>query len=286
MSFKFYIVMVEYLSSQDKVITKYFDDLMNKFQFELIRVRTDLSPGLIIENINEGYEFSGYQEGLARVISKLDGNQCNRSYLKIIFLNDTFFSSHFSIFSNMLISLLEKKKYEYKGKYIGIESSFGATFNSEANELIYISTWAFVLIGRSEDFKKIIFYDINEATLFYKNNLRSENILKYKNAIDEWLNPSKFMRGWYKSSLHLRLNFETLRRKQFAIYYEHTLANRLAEMGFEMNDVLKGESFLTLLIFKLLAFFDRLFLQYRKFIHRSVVNIQVLKSKFLGFLKK
>lgn len=285
MQSKFYIVLVEYSSKQDMIISKYFNNLRYKFEFELIRVRTDLTSGSFIENLNEGYEFSGYQEGLSQILSKLNSCQSNSSNLKIVFLNDTFFSSHFSSFSNKLLGLLTAKKYDFKNKFIGIKSFFGASYNSNANEIIYISTWAFVLIGRPEDFGGIVFYDLEEVNRFYGGYSNSEYILKYKNTVDEWLNPSRFMRGWYKSSLRFRLESETQRRKQLAIYFEHTLPNRLSQMGFEVHDVLSGENYLTRLIFNFLAIFDRLSLQCKKFTHRSIVNIQSfihISQSFLG----
>lgn len=217
---------------------------------------------------NAAFEFSGYQVGLLNVLahSTSDGS-------KIIFLNDTVYSSHHRLFFDYALNKM--LTHELAGEHmIGIESSWSPGIFDSA--ISYFPTFMFALQGSRSALSTFKFYDAEfESDAWHEqwNHLP----MAYTDAITAWLQPSKFLHGWYKASPYQSLPTCVLKRKQYTIYQEHTLPMRAQRSGFTPYDLGQVGSFKR--TFNVLKKLDRLSNNLNKIIYRVIHLLKVRYAK-------
>ncbi len=242
--------------------------IINKFDsFET--VWTDRSPGQFIDNPNECFEFSGYQEGLARVLQciRSKGNLCKNSNHSILFANDTMFTGH----SSLLVGFLFKRflnmgmqKMYSEPKLTGLSGGDSRLYTNTTLPSGYISTWLFMLEGTYDQLSEVRFYDAEVIMENFIDKKFSKLPISYRQSVDEWLQHTNFFRGWYQSVPGHKLQASTLDRKRFTIYLEHSLPVRLRQSGFVMYDISRGGGALNNALLILLRFTDRCYVNFIK----------------------
>ncbi len=213
---------------------------------------------------NAAFEFSGYQVGLLKVLAHSTSDNS-----KIIFLNDTVYSSHHRVFFDYALNKM--LTHEPAGEHmIGIESVWSpGIFDSS---MTYFPTFMFALQGSRNAFSTFKFYDEefeSDAWCEQWNHLPTA----YTNAITAWLQPSTFLHGWYKANPHQLLPTCVLKRKQYTIYQEHTLPIRAQRSGFTPYDLGQVRSFKR--TFSVLKKIDRLTNNLNKIIYRVIHLLKV-----------
>lgn len=206
-------------------------------------VRVDNSKcGVHLPDANEAFEFSGYQEGLARVLqqAKSDdvGDQQQCSY-RIAFVNDTIVQSHSRFLAIYVLNrLLEDSSLPLDEPVaLGLKQFFNAEGFPGLDDQTYLSTWAFALSASREHLQSVRFYDDKETRMSFTEKVWPTLPTKYRQALEKWLRPSHPLKGWYKSVPWLPMDAETFGRKSLAIFLEHRLAERLQALGFKVQDL-------------------------------------------------
>ncbi len=265
-----HLILVRY---NRKLIATFPDAIINSFD-SVETVWTDYSPGQFINNPNECFEFSGYQEGLARVLHSIKNDNIyqNKNYHTIIFANDTIFSGHTNFLVIYILNrfLLLKRNQIFSGpKLTGLVMSNSTINFSIAPPSGYVSTWLFMLEGTHEQLSTIKFYDPLLVMSNFITDKYHDLPLLYKQSVDDWLQPSHFLRGWYQAVPGRDLPTSVLERKRFSIYLEHSLPNRVMTAGFDVFDLSQR-----------VDFFNRILLKFFRFIDRCYVNLIKLRLRF------
>lgn len=231
-------------------------------------------------------EFSGYQEGLMRILreydSMCDGRGGGSIKLRLVFINDTAFSSHFYPLSVFLIKLLLNFKiYENQNIMVGLKSYDRKCGLLNDKNFYYITTWAFSIQADIKILKCIKFYDNHETFSDFDSKILPGLADTYVNEVTSWLQPRGFLNGWYKAIPGIPLHELTLRRKRLAIYLEHMLIVRLASTGVHTIDIFNLISSCQYLTLKILKFIDRIYLNFSKinFRLRFLIINKLLKNE-------
>jgi len=278
-----WLVYVEY-GETPQWYTRVLYEMSSKYGAELVRVRTDVSPGKSLDNPNIAFEFSGYQDGLNHVVERFKamhvdvGRNLGSNRINLIFLNDTFFYGHPKYVARVLLSLLLRRSDTLGANIVGLKMPATLAVQSVAGLDSYVSTWAFKLSGPLDCIEQVRFFD-DEMTVedFHeKFYIRLPSI--FVAHVDDWLSPQKFLRGWYKAVPGTALPNSTRRRKEVTIYLESSMPQRLARLGFSQLDV--GETG---------GQFQRLGVRALKTVDKIFVNIIKMKTRlryFFGLTEK
>lgn len=217
---------------------------------------------------NYAYEFSGYHVGLLVALENL-----KTDFAKIIFLNDTVYSSHNRLFFDYTLDKF--LTYDVDGQHlIGIKSSW--TPGVLDSTVTYFPTFIFALQGSGSALSTFKFYENEFDSHAWRECLKNLPAA-YTHSINAWLQPSSFLKGWYKASPYTLLPDSILRRKQYAIYQEHTLLVRAQSSGFTPFDLSEVDSFRRML--SILKFIDRLTSNLSKIIFRVINVLKVRYAK-------
>jgi hypothetical protein len=196
------------------------------------RVRTDLQPGSAMADPNEALEFSGYQEGLARVLRANAG--APDEPLTVVFVNDTVVGGHPPSLARLLLRRLPGLHAKGAPRLVGLRMPLNDGIAAVTGPHGYVSTWAFALCAPRATLEAVRFYGPDEVLARFDATTLPP---AYRDALQRWLEPTGLFSGWYKALPGVALDDRTRQRKQLTIYLEHTLATRLAALGFETLDL-------------------------------------------------
>jgi hypothetical protein len=269
------------------ILVRYDPDLTEELSTSLLKifdsvtiVWTNSHHGQFLENSNECFEFSGYQEGLSRFLDskKISLEQSGVDIHSVIFANDTFFSGHFPLMSlfmmRALIELASKKKDYCLST--GLVMPLSEELQTLTSSQKYFSSWIFMIEGTLQQLAKIRFYREGLNLNYFDKNIEPYLPMPYKNAIEKWLRPKSLMRGWYKASNVKEISIDIFRRKRFAIYLELSLIQSLESQGFKCSCISERISFLSKIYLKILRFSDRAYVNFLKlslrFFSKNVVS--------------
>jgi hypothetical protein len=245
----------------------------SKYGCRVERVRTDQAPGQQLPDPNEAFEFSGYQEGLLRLIT--DANWCTGqdsedAYCVVVFVNDTIVAGHSRwLVQQLLASLLQLHKIRWqRPALVGLATTPFEAVKAVAGPLGYVPTYAFALVGRIDDLRRVSFYSSAELAKSFQLRTWPGLPLAYVQHVQGWLEPQHLLKGWYKALPGHPLDLATRQRKQLTVYLEHSLPARLASLGFQLVDVTA-----------LPGWFGRLRLEALKRVDRINVNRLKLKAR-------
>jgi hypothetical protein len=225
------MVLVEYGNRKNPVLER----LLANAGCRLERVRTDVAPGQVLIDPNEAFEFSGYQEGLARVL-RPHGATPTRP-LHVVFANDTLANGHPMSLSYHMLHWLTQSTASAVPRFVGLRMPINDGIRTLTGEQGYVSTWAFALIGTAAALGAVRFYEGNEVYTRFASTVLPELPPAYLAWQRGWLAPKGFFSGWHKAYPGIALSTATRQRKELAIYLEHRLPRRLASLGFEMVDL-------------------------------------------------
>lgn len=223
-------VLVEYGGSRRPDV----EARLRSLHCPLERVRTDRAPGRFIVEVNEALEFSGYQEGLARVLQ--ESKPPPEHPMTVVLANDTLGAGHPAALARLLLEALPTLPHAMQPRMVGLVMRVPPSIALVSGEGGYVSTWSFALQAPAGLLERTRFYDDHEVTGRF--DLDGAGVPpEYRDWMHNWLAPRHWLRGWYKASPGLPLDETTRRRKELAIYLEHRLPGRLAALGFEMVDL-------------------------------------------------
>jgi hypothetical protein len=271
-----HLTLIRYAENSKKFSIK--DSLIDFDSFH--EVWTSRPPGRHVQEINGALEFSGYQEGLSRILYEIDvKNTSNKNdHHCIIFANDTIFSGHFNQLAKFMLKcfrLMCKQNSNPGPLLTGLVSHNEAISAPISNSSDYVTSWLFMLEGTSEELSSIKFFD---PQMTMENFIEFQYInlpILYRKSIDDWLMPTHFLRGWYQAVPGRELPKRELDRKRFAIYLEHSLPSRVMKSGFKMCDLSER-----------LGPLDRKFLSLLLFMDRCYVNLIKLRFRMLALVDK
>ena len=244
-------------------------------------VWTDEAFGQFIEKPNESFEFSGYQEGLLRILNKqiFSCDKEKKKKIRIIIANDTIFSGHFYWLTIFVIYKFLSLNFKFSNSS-AICTGLAYSVNSDIKCIVqvdsYISSWLFMLEGTHLELSKLILYDKGLELSNFSLNYYSSLPLPYRQSVDEWLQPSRFMRGWYQAAPGHKLPQSSIDRKRFTIYLEHTLPLRVQESGFQV----------VCLSQRLAIPAQKKLLSLLRFMDRCYVNLIKLRYRLLALFHK
>jgi hypothetical protein len=225
----------------DRNLKNRYEYLIKKHFDVILEVWTDENEVSRREDLYPFYEFSGYQEGVRRLIQKLASSKADvleitesrLPFLRIMFINDTVINGHLNQLVKFVITQACGLLPDGSKKTVtGIVSKFQPARHSFGTDGSYLSTWFLTLIVETQDLSKI---------RFYPDDFKNVNFLaiwtdlpkEYTEKVDLWLQPENFFRGWYKSSPAFKLNPQTLNRKRLTIFLEHSQISRFKNADFE-----------------------------------------------------
>ena len=243
---------------------------------EMVRVRTDVRPGLSLSDPNQAFEFSGYQDGLNHVVeqTKAAALQVGKRFLdarmEVVFVNDTFFYGHPRIVAKALLRRLLTPTAEDESSMVGMKMVANSAVQDLTGLDAYISTWAFKLSGPLSCVEQVQFFDPMLSSENFHEELYSCLPKNYLIHIEDWLAPKKFLRGWYKAVPGKALPVDTRRRKEMTIYLEHTLSARLMRLGFQQLDASQMGDSLSPTRMRVLKVIDKMFVNVLKLRTRLV----------------
>lgn len=179
------------------------------------------------DDINKWHDFSAYQFGLNKAIGEAGHGFDN---MRIIFLNDTFFRGHINIFA---LANLKRTLRSTLGAPSGSCRFLGWVKNY--NEINYISTWLFAIVGSLSAIKEVRFMCSDKDNAFIeKFGPEASDALKIQ--INEWIRPLGLLRGW-QGFKGIPMTKELYDIKRAITYSELTFPSRLEALGFEMENI-------------------------------------------------
>lgn len=211
------LVLVRYGALNNTLKYNYFLKFINKINYKLIDVDTKSNEQKRYYSLNEAFEFSGFRAGIERAIKPGQNS--------VIFINDTFFKSHFFFYGLYIILLFDKCEY-LRNSIQGIlcKSIIGS----------YFSTWIFMIQTDDESFKNLSLYDYDlPFGRFFKEKYDLLNA-EFKKYIFQWLIPKSIFKGWYKNNPYKFLNINEYKRKIYTIHCEYSMYNRFQKLGFHV----------------------------------------------------
>lgn len=203
------------------------------------RVRTDRAPSQVLANPNEALEFSGYQEGLARLLVRLATDPSRDDVVSVVFTNDTLTAGHvYRLARQTLDTLLRLQPQPGRERLlVGLKMPLHTAIRAVSGPNSYVSTWAFALLARPSQLRAVRFYAATEVLSRFAATVQPALPEDYRRWVATWLEPRHFMSGWYKAVPGLPLEPTTRLRKELTIYLEHSLIPRLEASGFEALDI-------------------------------------------------
>ncbi|MBU6257354.1 MAG: hypothetical protein KGJ30_00820 [Burkholderiales bacterium] len=202
-------------------------------------VRTDIAPSRCLATPNEAYEFSGYQEGLMRLLADSKWTEDPLTSRVVIFVNDTIATSHARPLSSFVLDRLSQLDMTRVATpaLVGLSTRLSGPVGSATGGMGYASTYAFALIGTVEDLRRVRFYGPDEVAARFAERVLPRLAPDYVETVRTWLEPVHPLMGWHNAVPGRELDPLTRSRKQLAIYLEHTMPRRLREVGFEFSDL-------------------------------------------------
>lgn len=246
-------------------------------------IRTDLPTARFVSDINEAFEFSGYQDGLERIKHKLRNSNDFKAKdsVTIIFLNDTAFNSHYTPLTNFLVETIFSLSINSGlTRLIGLETPCNKTIQEVSKTQNFLSTWIFAIQCPIDKLNNISFYDSPNSFADFILIYRSKLPFKYKKLIEDWLMPTSLIKGWYKSIPGISPSQNELNRKYFTIYLEHLMPLRFRLAGFDVESVSQNLNFINKIRLIYLRLVDRVYVNLLKITFRCNYYFkQFLKSK-------
>ncbi len=205
----------------------------------LERVRTDIAPSQCLTAPNEAFEFSGYQEGLQRLLTDSDWAGDDSAARLIVFVNDTITTSHATMLSRFLMTqlLALDEQRVASPALVGLAMGASGAILAATGGLGYASTYAFALLGQVEQLRQVRFYEPNEVVHRFAQELLPNLPADYVASVRGWLEPQHPLMGWHNAIPGCPLDPATRLRKQLAIHLEHTMPQRLRRLGFAFVDL-------------------------------------------------
>jgi hypothetical protein len=151
-----------------------------------------------------------------------------------------------------------------------------ASISNDSGVNSYISTWAFGLVASLEQMQKIRFYSNDEVVDRFKDNCFPYLPNDYKNFLNNWLQPTNLLNGWYKAIPGTPLEECIFIRKSLTIYLEHSLPRKLALQGFSTVDISEVLPLPKATLINILRIIDRLNINYLKLKLRLPVILRTL----------
>jgi hypothetical protein len=206
------------------------------------RVRTDQAPGQRLPSPNEAFEFSGYQEGLLRLLHNAAwcGSADSANVFRTVaFVNDTIMEGHSRLLVQQLLAELLRlhRRPWQQPSLVGLATIPFDAVKAVAGPLGYVPTYAFALVGRVEDLRRVRFYGDDALAGNFQRQIWPGLPAAYAQHVTGWLEPQHLLKGWYKALPGQPLEAATRERKQLTVYLEHSLPARLAQMGFGLVDL-------------------------------------------------
>lgn len=244
------------------------------------RVRTDVAPGQCLANPNEAFEFSGYQEGLQRLLADAAWAQDDGTPRVIVFINDTITTSHATMLARYTMSqLLALDLQRVRAPaLVGLTMRATGAILAATDGLGYASTYAFALVGQIEQLRQVRFYGPAEVASRFTHEVLTQLPPDYVDSVRAWLEPAHPLMGWHNAVPGRVLDPTTRLRKQLAIHLEHTMPRRLRKLGFTFVD-----------LGSLLPPAQRLRLQLLRVVDRMYINtlkLRVRLPQMLGLQKR
>ena len=203
------------------------------------RVRTDIAPGRCLAQPNEAFEFSGYQEGLQRVLADSRWAGPSKQPQVVVFVNDTITTSHATVLTRYAMSqlLALDLRLVKAPALVGLTMKAQGAILAASGGLGYASTYAFALVGTLEQLRRVRFYGPAEVASRFAGEVLPGLPAAYVATVRAWLEPTNLLSGWHNAIPGRDLSPETRLRKQLAIHLEHTMPARLRELGFAFIDL-------------------------------------------------
>lgn len=229
---KTFIIYIHYAREDEKLLR---DKLRLNSKLNLVTV--DTSQDIVINNkiirnniLNKYFEFSGYYFGLKKV-KEIVGDE----NVRVIFINDTIFDSHLTMFYIKMINDLSNIQFEESNLITGIVQ------NKPNYDIIPTCIFSFNIVDWEscfetllpEEFQLNIDSPIEEIDV---NNLFIGDEKIYHSRVNDWLEPKSIFKGWYKASPFKETDKKTIERKKLTIYLEHRLLLYSKSMGFNSLD--------------------------------------------------
>ena len=260
-----HITLIRHSSSENANIGHKYFKKFNSYH----EIWTSRPPGDHIIEINQAFEFSGYQEGLEHILKYIESCEFEKNHKShtIVFLNDTMFSGHIKLLTRFVLNsflCLSKQTSSSEARLTGLMTSSDTTIALVAPNTGFFSTWIFMLEGSLSELRKVKFYDPNVVFVDFIDNYYNCLPLPYRRSVDEWLQPTRLLSGWYKSVPGRHLAQSTLDRKRFTIYLEHTLPHRLHENSFQVVCLSQRLRPTKKILLALLRFMDRCYINFLK----------------------
>lgn len=231
-------------------------------------VWTSDTHGRILENPNDCFEFSGYQEGLGRFLNSDINSLVARGsdHHSIIFANDTIFTGHLSCMRDFMIESLMQlgSKPTDLCAVTGLVMPISDELKMLTGSQSYFSSWLFMIEGTLKQLEKVQFYPKGLKVDSFVSEIEPNLPLPYLKSIERWLNPRSALKGWYKASVGKKISIETFRRKRFSIYLELSLSQYLQSQGLKRFCISERIGFYSQVELKILRLLDRIYVNFLK----------------------
>ena len=266
-----HLIMVGHIPTSIDSFSKYYDENVDSIH----AIWTSQTPGKFVHDLNEAFEFSGYQEGLALVLNDPDslGSKFDESKkLSIIFVNDTLIKSHIGMLSTYVLNnfiRLSRTDSENFPRVTGLLMPDNFGLSKFLCEPGYLSSWIFMIEGMPEDLRRLSFYESNISLNNFNSDIYPSLPIEYKNSVNKWLCPTEFFKGWYQSIPGVELPLATLERKRFTIYLEHSMPKRFRSIGFRISSISQRLDLFSRAILSVLRMMDRVYGNFLK-LHRRI----------------
>jgi len=250
------------------------ESILQKFD-SIEEVWTSDNRGQTLENLNECFEFSGYQEGINRFVNLNKGDAVgykDTNHHALIFANDTIFSGHHSGMRDFMIESLVNLATQKSNTFS--VTGLGMPLSNELQTLTglqsYFSSWLFMIEGSLEQLERVRFYPQGLQLDLFAAKIEPRLPSPYRHAIEDWLHPKSLTGGWYKASFRNKLPPNVIQRKRFTIYLELMLPQYLQSQGLAC-----------ICISERINKTSQLFLKWLRLLDRVHVNLLKLSLRFL-----
>lgn len=239
---KCFVVIVQYGDRHSGEVQKLARRLSTRHSACCEIVRTDKpEAAAFVSNPNEAMEFSGYQEGLGKVMAAATAAGLGEDETAtFVFMNDTAISSHIKWLSHLSLNILFDNLKSNSGRaneYIGLRMPISSGIEQISGKDGYLSTWFFALRASMRTLGKVRFYEEPETFENFSKSVLPRLPALYMADVDSWLKPTHWLKGWYQAIPGRELDRDTRNRKLMSIYLEHRLPARLRELDFVVADI-------------------------------------------------
>jgi hypothetical protein len=182
---------------------------------------------------NAAFEFSGYQTGAQIAAARFKAMGHSHGPVRLLFVNDTAVSSHLAwLWLSVLRKLSDLVQHSIeRGRFYGFPSKLPQGFEPPGARDYYVSTWLFGIDIELSSAGELELYKLpfTDRPAFMEHYERLDS--SYRTAINRWLMPTNFFKGWHKATVIGEHDSDALARKRFTIYCEHRLPGLLEDFG-------------------------------------------------------